>query len=98
VDDYPRWCRYLALYRPMVAENSVVYVELRESDAILSPLPDEVYVSMFVNEKTYLTVSNFESAAYELRLKDSWRDRVTGNVADTFTVETNKILCLEKMQ
>ena len=97
VEDYPRWCRYLALYRPMVTENSVVYVELRESDAILSPLPDEVYASMFVNEKTYLTVSNFEPKPYELKLAASWRDRVTGKIGDAFTVETNRILFLEKL-
>ena len=98
VEDYPRWCRFLSLYRPMVAENSVVYVELRESDAILSPLPQEVYASMFVNEEIYLAVSNFEGMPYELKLADTWRDRVTGKVASTFTVPVGKILFLEKVQ
>ena len=82
----------------MVAENSVVYVELRESDAILSPLPQEVYASMFVNEEIYLAVSNFEGMPYELKLADTWRDRVTGKVASTFTVPVGKILFLEKVQ
>lgn len=96
VEDYPRWCRYLALYRPMVAPDSVVYIELRSSADILSPLPQEVYASMFVNEEKYLVVSNFQNGDYQLKLSDRWTDRVTGITSDTFTVGYGKILFLKK--
>jgi len=90
------WAKYSALYRPMVTENSIAYIELRSCDAILSPLPQEVYASMFVNEETYLVVSNLTDAPYELVLRDKWRDRVTGEIADTFTVGKEKLLFLCK--
>ena len=58
-------------------------------------LPD-VYVSMFVNEKVYLAASNLTDKAYTLVLKDNWRDRVTGTVSNTFTIESGKICFLIK--
>ncbi len=96
VEDYPRWCKYLALYRPMVEENSVAYLELRDCADILSPLPQEVYASMFVNEEKYLVVSNFLSENYILKLSSVWCDRVSGLRADTFTVTPGKIIFLKK--
>ena len=95
-EDYPRWCRYLALYRPMVAPDSVVYMELRDSAEILSPLPADVYATLFVNEKMYLVVSNFTGADYRLELAEPWRDRVTGQTAPVFTVGHGNIIFLEK--
>ncbi len=96
VEDYPRWCKYLALYRPMVEENSVAYLELRDCADILSPLPQEVYASMFVNEEKYLVVSNFLPENYTLKLSAKWCDRVSGVCADTFTVAPGKIIFLKK--
>ncbi|MBR7181923.1 MAG: hypothetical protein IKD28_03980, partial [Clostridia bacterium] len=80
-NEYPLWCKYLALYKPMVTENSVAYIELRECTDILSPLPDAVYASMFVNEKRYLVVSNFTGSPYELKLSEVWKNRETGVTA-----------------
>ena len=96
VEEYPRWCRYLALYRPMVTENTLAFIELRDSADILSPLPDEVYASMFVNEARYLVVSNFTNEPYTLKLASPWEDRQGGTVADTFTVPHGKILFLKQ--
>jgi len=96
VEDYPRWCKYLALYRPMVEAGSIAYIELRACDDILSDIPGNVFASMFVNEKKYLVVSNFTGKDYELKLSDPWMDRVSGNWSDTFTVKDGKILFLVK--
>lgn len=96
VEDYPRWCKYLSLYRPMVTENSVAYIELRDCADILSPLTPNVYASMFVNEERYLVVSNFEDAPYTLKLTSLWENRVDGTRADTFTVPYGKILFLKQ--
>lgn len=96
VEDYPRWCKYLELYRPMVQRDTLVYIELRECADILSPLPEQVYASMFVNEKKYLVVSNFLEEEYELKLSEKWLDRVSGIMANTFKVGHGKILFLER--
>ncbi len=34
--EYDRWSRYMTLYKPMVKEGSVAYIELRECDDILT--------------------------------------------------------------
>ena len=96
VEDYPRWCKYLALYRPMVEANTLAYIELRDCTDILSAIPENVYASMFVNEKKYLVVSNFESDEYELKLAEKWTDRVSGIISDTFKIKKGKIIFLEK--
>ena len=96
--DYDAWCHYRALYEPMVEENSLAYIELRESTEILSPIPADVYISMFVNEEIYLTVSNFTGADYELKLADTWTDRQTVDSRDLFTVPNEKILFLKKQR
>lgn len=95
--EYDRYCHYLSLYKPMVTENSVVYVELRDCADILSPLPEKVIASMFVNEKKYLVVSNLDTQTYALQLREKWQDR-TGGTADTrFTIPPGTILFLEKL-
>jgi hypothetical protein len=80
----------------MVTENSLAYIELRACDAIRSPLPAEVYASMFVNEEMYLVVSNLTGAPYELELEGIWEDRQTGKVGSRFTIDQEKLCFLIK--
>ena len=94
--DYENFCKYLALYKPMVTENSVAYIELRESAEILSALPENVFASMFVNEEKYMVVSNLTEADYTLELRDGWKNRETGEKGQRFTVKPTSILFLVK--
>lgn len=94
--EYEIWSKYFALYRPMVEENSVAYIELRECTDILSPIPDTLYVSMFVNEEKYLVASNFTGKDYELKLADAWTCRQSGKRADSFILPNESILFLKK--
>jgi hypothetical protein len=94
--DYEAWDHYHALYAPMVEENSVAYIELRVCDDILSPLPETVYASMFVNEETYLVVSNFTGKDYTLDLSAPWTDRITQERRASFTVPNEAIIFLKK--
>ena len=96
--EFDTWRRYFALYAPMVTENSLAYIELRSCDAIRSALPEEVYASMFVNEETYLVLSNLTGKPYTLELEGLWRDRVTGKTGNTFQVEHEKLLFLLKVK
>ena len=92
--EYSRWARYLSLYRPMVTENSVAYFELRECANILSQLPENIYASMFVNEKKYLVLSNFSNSPYELKLRENWTDRVEKLSGTTFTIQPKAMIFL----
>ena len=95
-NEYSRWCKYFALYRPMVEENSIAFIELSECDYILSKLPERVIASMFVNEETYLVVSNLTDAPYSLELQGTWRDRESGKIGSSFAVGKEKLLFLVK--
>ena len=94
--EFDTWCRYFALYQPMVTETSLAYIELRDCDAIRSQLPADVYASMFVNEETYLVVSNLTGGPYELELEGTWEDRQTGKTGSRFTIEHEKLCFLIK--
>ena len=94
--DYPRWCRYFALYRPMVEPSSVAYIDLIDCADIVSALPDKVFASMFVNEKRYLVVSNLSGADYTLVLSDIWTDRAAGTEARSFVIPDGGLLFLVK--
>ncbi len=94
--EFPMWEKYSKLYHPMVSENSVAFIELRDSEEILSKLDADIYASMFANEDVYLVLSNLSGKPYELKLQSKWRDRVSGIVSDTFTVENERILFLIK--
>ncbi|MBQ9545395.1 MAG: hypothetical protein IJV00_09755, partial [Clostridia bacterium] len=75
VEDYPRWCSYLALYKPMVSDQSVAHVEIRDSSEILSAIPEDVYISRFSNLDEYLVVSNITGKPYRIELSEEWTDR-----------------------
>jgi hypothetical protein len=91
-----RWGRYLQLYLPMVSENSVVRMAISESPMIKSDIPEDVYISLFTNEKQYLVVSNVSGSPYTFVARDEWTDRETGKYGYSFSVPSRKILFLVK--
>ena len=95
--DFPTWAKYFALYKPMVTENSLAYIELSDCEEILSPLEKDVCASMFVNDETYFAVSNLTGEKYTLKLKGQWKNRETGEISDSFDIENNELLLLIKM-
>ena len=95
-DEYDRWSKYLALYRPMVKESSVAYIEIKDCDSIVSEVPSDVIVSQFVNDDIYMVVSNLSDKEYALDLKQEWTDRVSGDKKMTFTIKPGTILFLMK--
>ena len=97
VEDYPRWCRYLDLYKGMTEEQTVVFMEVRETEDILSVIPENVFVSEFVNENCYMVVSNMTDEPYELTLREPWMDRISGEQGTRFTVPVHRILFLKKV-
>ena len=91
------WNRYFQLYQPMVTENSLVYLELRECDDICSDIPQYVYASMFVNEKRYLVVSNLGQETYRLMLKGTWMERMNGYLSGEFEIAPGQMCFLEEV-
>lgn len=95
-ENYPRFCHYLALYKPMVAQDSLAQIEIRDSADILSPIPQDVLISAFTGEGRYMVVSNLTDAPYTLLLKERWQDRESGMTSTCFTIPPRRILFLQK--
>lgn len=94
--EFDVWSYYMKLYAPMTTENSIAFCEIRKCDDIVSDIPERVYASMFVNEETYLAVSNLTGDCYTLRLAGLWQNRETGNVSDRFEIMNDSIVFLVK--
>lgn len=86
----------MKLYAPMTTENSIAFCEIKKSDDIVSDIPENVFASMFVNEETYLVVSNLTGSDYTLKLSSEWTDRESGTTSDTFEIKNNTIVFLIK--
>jgi hypothetical protein len=95
-NEIDRWGRYLQLYLPMVTENSVVHMAISESPMIKSDIAEDVYISLFTNEKQYLVVSNTSDSPYTLITRDEWVDRETRKSGYSFFVPNGKIVFLVK--
>lgn len=95
-DDYPRFCRYLALYKEMTADETVAFMEIRSTDEILSEIPPRVIVTEFVNENRYMVVSNLTDGPYTLTLASEWTDRVTHERKNSFVIPPKRMVFLKK--
>ena len=80
----------------MTEDETVAFMEIRESEDVLSTIPDSVFITEFVNDNRYMVISNMTDKPYEAVLRDNWRDRVSGEVGKCFTVPTHRILFLKK--
>ena len=72
-----RWFDYLALYRPMVKEDSVALIDIGENGIIKGEIPTGIHASLFVNEDVYLCISNVGQTPQRLVLCDEWLNRET---------------------
>ena len=90
--EFEVWSYYMKLYAPMTTENSIAFCEIKKSDDIVSDIPENVFASMFVNEETYLVVSNLTGSDYTLKLSSEWTDRESGTTSDTFEIKNNTIV------
>ncbi len=100
IPDNPRmrekWFTYLDLYKPMVEENSIVYIDIKENQMLCHSLPETVHMSLFVNEKCYLCISNLGDKPENIFLVEAWMDRRTNQILRQLTVEPGEIKFLER--
>ena len=97
-DEYTVWSRYLRLYKPMVEDESVVHMEIRETAAVLSPIPETVYITQFTNTGDYIVVSNMADEPYMLETRDLWQNRETGDCGKRFEVPAKRMLFLVRRE
>ena len=91
-----QWMQYRKLYAPMVEENTLAFLDLKESTEFVGVLPEDVHVSMFINHVNYLAVSNLSDKPVTLELNAQWTDRITDTIATTFTMQPAQLLLLKR--
>ena len=90
-----RWYKYFDLYRPMVKNGSWSYLEIQEAGFLAGRVPEDMVVSLFVNEKKYLVVANHGTSSKEISLKGEWADRENGEKVAICRVEPMRVRFLE---
>lgn len=90
------WTKYLSLYKPMVTEGSVCFMDIDENEFIKSPKKEKVHASVFTNEDIYMVVSNLTDEPYELELAEPWLDRLSGVRSNKFTISPLRMVMLIK--
>ncbi|MBR2973159.1 MAG: hypothetical protein IKC41_02985, partial [Clostridia bacterium] len=91
------WSDFLALYKPMVTEGSSVYMDIRKTPVIKSKLTEDTIVTMFINEKTYMVVSNIGDSPVNIDLAEPWLDRESGEKVKTVSLNGKDIIFLERI-
>lgn len=91
-----KWFEYLKLYKEMVTEGSICHIDIKETDLVVSDIPEKIAVSTFTNEEIYMAASNLSDENYTLILAEEWTDRITGKRAKEFEIAPNKMVLLVK--
>lgn len=90
-----KWSEYLKLYKPMVSENSICFVDIKESAITKNNTPVDVHMSLFVNEEKYICISNTGSTKKSIIFNEMWSDCHTGEVLHDITLLPNDIRFLK---
>ena len=90
-----KWFEYLALYKPMVEENSICYMDINENTLTKNPLPKGVHMSLFVNESCYLVISNLSGSPVTVSFADKWQDRQTDEIVETLSLANEEMRFLK---
>lgn len=91
------WSEFLALYKPMVTEGSIVHMNIRDSKLFADKLSEDTFASLFTNEKQYLVVSNIGDEDTTVVLSQKWLDRETGKPVQTVQLKGKDLCFLERM-
>ena len=92
-----KWFTYLKLYKPMVSEDSLCFIDIAKDRRILTaPAGNDIQISMFVNDVCYLCISNLGKSSGKLVFQDQWLDRVTGKCAATIEIPAGGMVFLQK--
>ena len=92
-----KWEDYLTLYKPMVTENSICYLDIHESLLTKEPIPEDVHMSLFINEEKYICISNTGDCIQRVVMSDAWLDRGSNERVQEITLMPNDIKFLKHL-
>ena len=94
----PYWEDLLARVYSMVKENSVAFVDISENTIVQGNLPENVHMSLFINEKRYLCLSNLGDKPAKVELRKCWSDRQTDAAVNAVQLQPGSICFLENTE
>ena len=93
-----KWFEYLKLYKPMVSEDSQCFIDIApDNDITATPFISDVHMSVFVNDECYLCISNLGGADSKIAFKESWLNRVTGEIVTETEIPAGGMVFLKKI-
>ena len=90
------WARYLKLYKPMVEENNICHLNVRESTLVKGEMPEDVYMSLFTGVRQYICISNLGNKEEKLVLDGLWQDCETGERLNEITLVPKRVRFIKK--
>ena len=81
----------------MVEENSIAYIDVTESTITKEKLNSDVHMSIFVNEKCYMCISNLGANTQTIAFNDEWINRETKQKTSLITLKAGELMFLERV-
>jgi len=88
------WYKYFALYRPLVTENSHVWIDIQKSNLIRGDCPENVVATVFANEKIYLVLANFGNSPAKVETIWEFTNIETGEKGKNWIIPRRQMLFL----
>ena len=95
VDQRRKWAEYLKLYKPMVTEDSVCFLDITESTITQNQVSPDVHISLFINEEKYICMSNLGDKEETVAFAEDWIDRETGMLMREVKIQPDQVLFLQ---
>lgn len=93
-----RWETYLKLYLPMVKDNTVCHLNVRESTLFREPMPQKVYMSLFSGVEQYLCISNLDTKPCTLTPEELWQDCESRQKLNVLTLQPQRVRFLKRLR
>ena len=90
-----KWAEYLKMYKPMVKENSVCFVDIEDCRFVHSEKPKDVHISLFINEDKYICMSNLGERMQKIIFCDDWIDMRTEKICREIDIKPNEVYFLK---
>lgn len=97
-EERKKWAEYLKLYKPMVKENGICYIDIKESSLLKIKSSPNIHISLFINEQKYICMSNLGNKEETVVFNELWFDRISKNITDKVTLKPYSIHFLTEVK
>ena len=92
-----KWFYYLDLYKPLVEENNLCHLDIKNSTLTKTATSDNVCLSLFTGLDQYICTSNLGKEDETVVFNDKWQDCESGEIMTEVVLKPNKVRFLKKI-